>query len=363
MGITKQALFKAYTNPGSPIAFGSPGRIFQHYNGKLSLKQIEKWLQELDVYSLHKIPKAPKPRNPIFTYKAHDRWEIDLMDVASLAQSNDNTKFLLSCVDSFSRFGFLRPLLNKSSKAVLAQLKSIVQEAQAAPRYLVADQGLEINNKLMRQYLSQIGTTLQNNLNLSHSPICERFNRTIKRILYQYLTHHRTDRYLDVLPQIQATYNSRVHRIIGMTPMEATKEANQYTLRNRQEQRFMKFFPKQSPKFKPGMLVRVSKTKGLFSRGFTPRFQQEIFRIKDISNMPIPTYTLETYDRDETLRGNFYGSEITQVKDPETFAIESILKERQPRKKGEEKQYLVKWEGYSKPTWIKASDLVDDGRP
>ena len=75
--------------------------------------------------------------------------------------------------------------------------------------------------------------------------------------------------------------------------------------------------------------------KGKFDRGFTPQFNEEIFKIKSISTrLPKPTYELKTLEQDETLEGNFYENELMPVNEPELFVIEKVLRSKKDKKRG-----------------------------
>ena len=180
--------------------------------------------------------------------------------------------------------------------------------------------------------------------------------------MFKYMTHYETDRYIDVLPLLVRSYNHRRHRMIGMSPAQAEKPGQTGIIRRKQEQRYAKV-KRVKPKFSVGQAVRISKFKDHFDRGYTPQFQEEIYKIKSISvKLPIPTYELQTLDEDETLIGNFYANELTPVDVPETFVIEKILKRKKDKKSGK-KIVLVKWRGYRNPSWIPEEDVVDREPP
>jgi hypothetical protein len=50
----------------------------------------------------------------------------------------------------------------------------------------------------------------------------ERFNRTLKTRLFRYFTHHKTNRWIDVLDEFIRSYNESFHRSIGMAPNDVT---------------------------------------------------------------------------------------------------------------------------------------------
>ena len=45
-------------------------------------------------------------------------WQADLVDMQSLSLHNDDIKYLLTCIDMFSRYSCVRPLKNKSGLCV-----------------------------------------------------------------------------------------------------------------------------------------------------------------------------------------------------------------------------------------------------
>lgn len=358
MTITKKQFLQSFTSPGSPLAFSSPYRVYKHYNGEIPLKNIKKWMHGLDSYTLHKQPKKPKPRNPTFAYNKRYQFQIDLIEIGQLAAANDNYRYLLTVIDIFTRYAFVRPLRNKTAPIFLESFKSIIDEAEQFPRKILADRGSEIKNKLFQNYCKQNNVHLLHSDNFIHAPFVERFNRTLKNLMYKYMTQNDTDRFIDVLQLLVKTYNSREHRMIGMSPMEAEDEKSAYLIRKKQEKSYAKK-PRRKPVFKKGDTVRVSKLKGQFDRGFDQQFLEEIYKIKHVfDRLPIPTYQLETLEGDEVVEGNFYGSELTPAKEPKVFKIEKILK-RKKDKKTQKNVLLVKWTGYKNPSWVAEENVID----
>ena len=66
------------------------------------------------------------------------------------------------------------------------------------------------------------------------------------------------------------------------------------------------------PNFGIGDRVRISKYDLLFKKGYRPQFTYEIFEIVDIATIKPPTYTIRN-EQEETIRGKFYGKELTKV--------------------------------------------------
>ena len=56
----------------------------------------------------------------------NDQWQADLVDVSSLASSNDNHTFILTVIDVFSKVGYTQPLRNKEGHSITNAFKSIL---------------------------------------------------------------------------------------------------------------------------------------------------------------------------------------------------------------------------------------------
>ena len=108
-------------------------------------------------------------------------------------------------------------------------------------------------------------------------------------------------------------------------------------------------------KFKKGDQVRISKLKGIFSKGYTPNWTEEIFIVDSLVPRNPPVYTLKDLNN-ENIEGTFYTEELQKVVQDNSFEIEKVLRTR--KVKGV-KQLFVKWLGYSDKfnSWILESDL------
>ena len=104
-------------------------------------------------------------------------------------------------------------------------------------------------------------------------------------------------------------------------------------------------------KFKTGDKVRIQKTKGLFEKGFTPNWTEEVFTVSKIQRTNPVTYKITDYN-DEEIQGTFYEQEL-QKTSQEVYRIEKIVK------KGKTTS-LVKWKGYPESfnSWVDNKDLI-----
>ena len=336
-------LKKNYENIKSPIFLNGVSKLYQFYNGRLSYKQIKDFLKTVDSYTLHKSSRTLKYNPSYSRYKRH-QFQLDLVDIQNLSKNNDNYRFLLSCIDTFTRYGFCIPLKNKTSDEVLMGFKLILTSAGKYPDTIVTDGGSEFLNNRFQQFCKDNSIKFYRSYTSTHASFVERFNRTIKNKIYAYMDSKRTQRFIDVLPNIVDNYNNSVHRMINLTPSNAEKKRNHVKVRIKME-KYYSTIKKRKPKYKIGSTVRIKTLGRKFHRGFEVQNNEEIFVISSVKkSLPIPLYTLHTYgDPNEIIQGSFYENEITPT-DLESFFIEKILRRTKNK-------VLVKWQGHEQPSW------------
>jgi len=177
-------------------------------------------LKEFENYVLHR-EYHTRERNPSYSHFARYQWQMDLVDIQALAQYNDGIRYILTVVDTFTRFAFCRLLENKTGPLVLNHFKSILNEANSKPVTLVIDGGAEFRNGQFLNFCLKENIRVFNPDTSTHGAYIERFNRTLQNITYKYMTENETYRFKDVFQDLVKTYNNRVHRMTGYTPQEA----------------------------------------------------------------------------------------------------------------------------------------------
>lgn len=349
---------KWYKTPNRPTSFSGITKIKDFYN--INEKTVKKVLEGIPSYSIHREVKKPRKRNPFFVYRLRDHVQADLIEIRQLSEQNDGFNYLLTAIDMFSKFAVCIPMKNKSQKASIKALKKLFETLK--PKNLMTDSGGEFTGGNVKRFFR--------NENVKHytpgSDIkcagIERFNKTLQRKMYHYMTSKGNDRFIDVLPQLMTSYNSTSHSRLKMTPHEAERPENDLQVKDMLNQHYLSFFEKRKKKklakFKLGDTVRVSKIKTPFFRSYKNQSNEELFEIVEVRrNLPIIMYKLKSWERLDVIRGAFYESELTKI-NINVFDIERVLKRR--IRNGQE-QALVKWEGYHKKfnSWIPAENVED----
>ncbi len=213
---------EAYLDPKHPGSFRGVDSISRHTG--IDVKKPKEWLSGKDAYTLHKQVKSKFRRRKTYAKGINELWQADLVDLNSLANSNDSNRYLLTCIDVFSKVARVEPLKTKSGFALTRAFERIIVDAKC--KLLQTDKGTEFLNSAFQKLLKdrEIRHYTSENDDIK-AAVVERFNRTLKGAMWRYLTHANTRRYLDVLPQLVTSYNNTYHRSIKMAPVRISDRA------------------------------------------------------------------------------------------------------------------------------------------
>ena len=151
-----------YFDTKSPVAFTSPLALYREAKKRypsLTFQKVKTWLQSKDTYTLHKPVRYNFPRNRVIVTGIDDQWQADLVDISSLARFNKGYKFLLTCIDVFSKFAWVVPLKNKLGETLVNGFQSILDIGRS-PEKLQTDKGTEFLNRNFQSFLKEIRTSI-----------------------------------------------------------------------------------------------------------------------------------------------------------------------------------------------------------
>ena len=308
------------------------------------MEEIKKAL----VDEIHKPARRNYPRRKVEIRGLDETWQADLVVMESHSRENKGYKYILTVIDNFSKFAWAKALKNKTGKAVTAALKSIFESGRA-PKNLHVDQGTEFYNKECKDMLKSKNINLYSTFSNLKASIVERFNRTLKTKMWKLFSNRGSYKWIDILPDLISEYNNSIHRTIKMKPKDVNFENEYIVKRNFDYSNIKNFIPS---KFKVGDKVRISKTKHIFEKGYTPNWTMEVFTIEKVRpTLPI-TYKLKDY-QNESIAGGFYEHELLKTNYPEDYLIERVI-----QKKGD--KIKVKWLGFdeSHNSWINNTEIT-----
>jgi len=325
-----------YFDPRHPGSFTSVSNLGR-YSGQ-DKSSVQSFLSSQDAYTLHRPTRIHFERRRTYSKGINDLFQADLADLSNISKHNDGFRYILTCIDVFSKYAWCIPLKTKGGKEVTAALERIL--ADRHPSLLQTDKGSEWLNssvqKLLRDNNIKFYTSENENIKAS---IVERFNRTIKSKMWRYFTHAHTRQYVDVLDDLVYSYNNTYHRSIGMKPSEVDSS-------NEQQVRDRLYPPKpKSYNWKLALQdrVRISMQRQPFSKGYVGNWSEEIFVVTQRHPSEPITYGLQDL-AGEDIKGKFYEQELQKVtKTDEVYIVEKILK---TRKRASKIEYYVKWRSY-----------------
>ncbi|CAB3999586.1 integrase core domain-containing [Paramuricea clavata] len=193
------------------------------------------------------------------------------------------------------------------------------------PKFAQFDQGTEFYNKDVKSLLNKHNIEFFSTYSDKKAAVVERFNRTLKALMWKYFYSASTYKWLDVLQDLTDNYNSSVNRSIKTTP-DSVNESNWTEV---WKTLFSHNLGKPSePKFAVGESVRISKYKSVFTKGYEANFTEELFTVTEVYHGHPNTYTIKD-SADEPIIGRFYEQELYSAEGREPdFKIEKVLRRR-----------------------------------
>lgn len=276
-----------------------------------------------------------------------DTLQADLIEMPS----DRSMKYCLTVIDTFSKMAYVRPLKTKTGLEVTQALKSVLNSIDRPVKNLQVDMGKEFYNGEMTRLLEKYKVHRYSTFSAKKAAIVERFNRTLKRKIYQQFSLRGNYKWVDIIQQLVDEYNGTRHRTIKMAPNDVCSENEQSLLDTVYNYKKIVRVA-ENIKFKMGDHVRLSKYKNVFEKGYLPSWTTEIFVVNKIQHTDPITYSLIDWEGNE-IRGGVYAEEMQLVRHPNVYLVEKILR----RKKN---KVYVKWLGFESRfnSWIDSKDVL-----
>lgn len=300
------------------------------------------------VEELHKPCRKNFQRRKVIIKGFDDLWQADLVEMIPYTADNNGYKYLLTVIDTFSKYAWGVPLKNKTG-VIVTQAMQTIFNTKRIPKNLQTDDGTEFFNSKFSELMRLHNINHYSTYSIQKASIVERFNRTLKSMMWKEFSVKGSYKWIVILKNLLNSYNARKHRTIKMSPKDVNKSNEKQLLSTVYDH--IKVKPLNAI-FKVGDNVRISKYKHVFEKGYTPNWTTETFKIKTIQPTTPVTYLLEDYEG-HPIEGGFYEMELSKAKYPNVYLVEKILKKRS-------KDLFVKWLGFNSDhnTWIKKTDLL-----
>jgi hypothetical protein len=299
---------------------------------------------------LHRPVRKKFRRSVVISGGIADIYAADLVDIPSFTDENDGYRYILNVVDVFSRYAFAVPLQTENADDVTEAFQKIFKDGGKTPHMLWVDRGGEFWNKPMKALCKKPKIRMYSTFSEFKVSVAESFNKTMKNIMWRSFTENHNHEWLDMLPKLVKTYNNKIHSaLFGYTPKEAFNlnqkdETDLWDLQYAKAYKANVDASDKATKHKLGEWCRISRQKGVFSKGYERGWSTEIFKIVAINKTSPPRYHLQDWFG-EPIEGSFYDHELQKTKiDPSIWLIDHVVKTRKVKGKQEE---LVRFLGMS----------------
>ena len=262
---------------------------------------------------LHKPIIRKFDKRKVYSSFKDNIWGADLADMQLLSKFNKGIKYLLCVIDLFSKYAFVVPLKDKKGISIVNAFQSVLNKSKRKPNKIWVDKGSEFYNASFKKWLQDNDIVMYSTNNEGKSVVTERFIRTLKNKIYNYMTSISKNVYIDKLNAIVNKYNNTYHTTIKMKPIDV--KDNTYINTNKE-------INYKDLKFKVGDYVRISKYKNIFAKGYMPNWSEEVFVVDKIKNTVPWTYVINDLNGEE-IPGTFYENELQKPNQKE-FRIEKV---------------------------------------
>jgi len=278
---TEAQVKKLYINPKEPGAFRGAAAFIRNQGLERNSEKVKKTLLELKPFALHVQSKDKFPRRRVQVNFGDFQHVTDLLDYTNYSKSNKGYKWILLVQDSFTKKLFLEPLKSKRPRDVIAGFKEIYKRTKV-PVLLNSDAGKEYVSRESEAYFKSIGVTRFNSFSAIKVAQAESTIKVLRSIYARYFTAHNTHNWINVLKDVESSYNNTWHSSIQMAPAQYKPYMEGDVWNRLYSKSLMKPYTKK-PKYSVNQRVRISKYKFLFKKASAEQsFSQEVFIIHTV---------------------------------------------------------------------------------
>jgi hypothetical protein len=311
---------KIFTDVANPAGFASPTKVWkkaQTVIPSITLDQVKNILQSIESYTLHRyVRKVPKTRKYLSPGLNH-YFQADLFVLNDGLAKINGYRYILFCLDAFSRKLFARPLKTKSGPEVAAALQAIIKENQSIPPLkIVTDKGTEFLNTHVQHLFKKYSIVHFTAENVYHAALVERVIRTLREKFGRYMTHNKTSIFIHKLPDFVSAYNRSTHSALpqSMSPAEVNSKNETRVWKHQ----FARYFRRAADyagqkNLEIGQIVRITRYPGRFKKSTDTTFTGEKFIISQVLHTKPTTYKIASLSDSEPITGVFYRAELQPI--------------------------------------------------
>lgn len=264
-------------------------KLLKEDGHKVNKSDIKEFLSKQKEHQQFKeIRTTKKKQGYITAMTPNEIWMLDIFYMMKYYKQNHGYKYIIACVDVFTRKAYAAATKTKDISEVLKAIEQLFKNADATPQILTSDSDStflsnEAQNFFMKHEIKHLTVPVGDHKGLG---VIDRFARTLKTVLHKRFIYHDTTNWYDVLPKILNQYNNSPHSSIDdIKPNKATEPDNIATIAKINYAKRKGLTSYDNKAFKEGDKVRI-KTGG-FNKKTEGQFGDEVYIVKSVNGKSI----------------------------------------------------------------------------
>jgi hypothetical protein len=262
---------------------GYPGinklnKIIKNKNIDIDIDDVKKIIEKQYTYQIHK-KKNHNIKGRIVSHYPYDKVQADLLDMSKFSRKNGGYRWIFMLVDIFTRKAFIVPLKNKMASSVLDAIKTLHKTVQF--KIIETDDGSEYKENVKKFFKDNNILHKIYSANIDHFPlsIINNFSKLLKNTLYRHFTNENSTNWINYIETFMKNYNNTPNSAIDdIVPNEATTLENFEKISEINREKDNDDYD-ENENFKIGDTVRIHNDKNVFTRGYTPKWSDETYKI------------------------------------------------------------------------------------
>ena len=145
-------------------------KLAQEKYPDISRSQVKTFLSEDTARQITKVQHVKKSEGHIIALIPNELWQMDIFDLSRYMISNKYFRYVLCCVDVFTRKAHMEALKEKDSEACAKAFGKILKTSGVKPRSILSDQDAAFLREPFQKILQKEGIALNlNALNDHHA--------------------------------------------------------------------------------------------------------------------------------------------------------------------------------------------------
>jgi Integrase core domain len=206
------------------------------YGGVITRQDVVDFLKKDTVTQQYQATKKKKASGHITAMETNELWNVDIFDMSAYEKGNEGYKYMLACVDVFSRRAYTEKMKTKDSIAAREAFEKVLTRLKGEkPRSILIDNDagfLSEDNRAgetFAEMLEKKGIALQTNALKDHKAmgIIDNFAKRIHEIMNKQKLRDKSIDWINKMRAVETRYNKDVHKGLGdIAPNDVEKPEN-----------------------------------------------------------------------------------------------------------------------------------------